>query len=255
MSEARPGEEAGHHSGVSVGERNFGRSRTSWGLKAKLTARTRSLPGLATTKEIRMQHDDHKSGSRSATPTGFARAAIGLTATAALALTGAMPALAATRVYHAPRYPIKLVVITPGPGDTAGAGGVFNVDLALLARNAKGNNYLSAANGYKPGTATPGIGKPDPSAPGLVVLLSTTPQAAGGPKANLAGVFQLTDVARSFGLAQVFADWEVGKPGAFGTNAKTTLTAYVVKGTAPGVVTGSEKPISNVVRETFRIAG
>jgi hypothetical protein len=207
-----------------------------------------------------MQHNAHKGGSRSAKRTGFTRAAIGLTAIAALAFAGATPALASTRgLYHAPRYAIKLVVITPGPGDTAGAGGVFNVDLALLARNAKGNNQLSAANGYKPGINAPptvGIGKPDPFAPGLVVLLSTTPTAAGGPNANLAGVFQLTDVARSHGLAQVFADWEVGAPNApFGKNAKTTLTAFLVKGTAPGTVTGSEKPISNVVRETFTIGG
>ena len=34
-----------------------------------------------------------------------------------------------------------------------------------------------------------------------------------------------------------------------------TLTAYAVKGTAPAVITGSEKPISNVVRENFTIAG
>jgi hypothetical protein len=195
-----------------------------------------------------------------------ARAAIKLTGIAAVALAAATPALAATgggsrenaRRNHKPA--IELVAITPGPGDTAGAGGVFNVDLALLARNGQGNAELSAANGYKPGVnlppaATVGIGKPDPDAPGVVVTLSTTPQAAGGPQANLAGVFQLTDVARSGGLAQVFSDWEVGKPGAFGQNSQTTLTAYVVKGTAPGIVTGAEKPISNVVRETFTIGG
>jgi len=183
-----------------------------------------------------------------------------------LAFAAAPPALASTggashhnsRRYHKPA--IEVVAITPGPGDSAGAGGVFNVDLALLARNAKGNNELSAANGYQPGINSPGaatfgIGKPDPFAPGLVVTLSTTPQAAGGPRANLAGVFQLTDVARSRGLAQVFNDWEVGKAGAFGENTQTTLTAYVVHGTAPGIVTGSEKPISNVVRETFTIGG
>ena len=196
----------------------------------------------------------------------LARAAVRLTGIAALALAAAPPALALTggvshhnsRRYHKPA--IELVAITPGPGDTAGAGGVFNVDLALLARNAKGNHELSAANGYQPGINSPaaatfGIGKPDPFAPGLVVTLSTTPQAAGGPKANLAGVFQLTDVARSNGLAQVFNDWEVGKAGAFGENTPTTLTAYLVQGTAPGIVTGSEKPISNVVRETFTIGG
>ena len=205
-----------------------------------------------------MHHHDHTTRLHSGT--GRRRAAVALIATGLLVLAGATPALAASGgavSKHAQRYgkpAIELVAVTPGPGDVAGAGGVFNIDLALLARNAKGNSELSAANGYKPGiNLTPGIGKPDPFAPGLVVLLSTTPQAAGGPHANLAGVFQLTDVARSHGLAQVFADWEVGKPGAFGTNVRTTLTAYVVKGTAPGVVTGSAKAISNVVRETFTI--
>jgi hypothetical protein len=94
---------------------------------------------------------------------------------------------------------------------------------------------LSAANGYTPGiNTTPGIGHPDPFGPGLVVLLSTTPQAAGGPDANPAGVFQLADVAGSRSLAQVFADWEVAKAGAFGAGTPTTLTAYFVNGTAPG---------------------
>jgi hypothetical protein len=101
--------------------------------------------------------------------------------------------------------------------------------------------------------STPVPGHPDPFAPGLVVLLSTTPQAVGGPDANLAGLFQLTDVARSHGLAQVFADWEVGQPGVFGTGNRVTLTAYLVRGTAPSIVTGSERPISNVVKETFMI--
>ena len=181
-----------------------------------------------------------------------------LTGTLALAFAAATPALASggeqAIAGHHHRPAVTLVVITPSPHDVAGAGGVFNVDLALLARNGTGNRELSAANGYKPGiSTTPAIAHPDPFAPGLVVLLSTTPKAAGGPDANLAGVFQLTDVATSHGLAQVFADWEVGKPGAFGTGNTTTLTAYLVKGTAPGIVTGSEKPISNVVRVTFTI--
>ena len=89
-----------------------------------------------------------------------------------------------------------------------------------------------------------------------MVTLSTTPAAAGGPQANLAGLFQENDVARSsFGQQQVFSDWEVAKPGAFGTNVKTKLTAYVVSGTAPGTVTGNEQRISNVVRETFTVGG
>ena len=96
---------------------------------------------------------------------------------------------------------------------------------------------------------------PDPGAPGLVVTLSTTPAAAGGPNANLAGVFQLNAVNRHHGLVQTFNDWQVGSAGFFGTNVPTTLTAYLVAGTAPGMVTPGLTPISNVVHETFTIGG
>jgi hypothetical protein len=190
-----------------------------------------------------------------------ARRAMMLGGTAALAVAAATPALASittpshphVRDYHGPA--VEIVAITPSPGDFAGAGGVFNVDLAAVARDAAGNSDLSAAHGYKPGIANPapGIGNPDASAPGLVVLLSTTPKKKGGPDANLAGVFQLTDVAKSHGAAELFADWEVGKAGLFGKGVKTTLTAFLVSGTAPGTVTSSVKPISNVITETFWI--
>jgi hypothetical protein len=193
-----------------------------------------------------------------------ARGAIMLTATAALALSAATPAFASSgsggsgvahEIIRHQGPSIELIAITPNPGTVAGAGGVFNVDLVALARNGFGNEELSAANGYKPGNnnVAPGIGKPDPFAPGLVVLLSTTPQGAGGPNANLAGVFNLTDVASGHGLTQVFADWLVGKAGAFGDNSQTNLTAYLVAGTAPGHVTSHERPISNVIHETFTI--
>jgi predicted lipoprotein with Yx(FWY)xxD motif len=159
------------------------------------------------------------------------------------------------------RTPVKVSVVTPGAHDLAGADGVFNVDLSLQARNAAGNRALSSANGYVPffndvASATFGPGKPDPGAPGLVVTLSTTPAKAGGPQANLAGVFQLNAVNRHDGLIQTFNDWQVGVPGFFGRNVQSTLTAYVVQGTAPGVIpAGGLTPISNVVHETFTIGG
>lgn len=189
------------------------------------------------------------------------RGAIILAGAAALALGAATPALAsATSPAHPTAHdssvpPVELIAITPQPGQTAGAGGVFNVDLGAEAVNATGNKDLSAANGYKPGIANPapGAGHPDKFAPGLVVLLSTTPKKLGGPDANLAGVFQLTDVVKGGGLTAVIADWEVGKPGAFGKGIKTTLTAYLVSGTAPGIVKGSQKRISNEIKETFWI--
>src|SRR5262249_39673503 len=144
--------------------------------------------------------------------------------------------------------------------DIAGQNGDFTVDVTATALNNHGNRQLSAANGYRPGLNLPpastfGPGLPDPKAPGLVVTLSTTPARAGGPHANLAGVFQLNTVERHDGLRRVINDWEVGAPGFFGRNVRATLTAFLVSGTAPGMVTGDEVPISNVVHETFTIGG
>src|SRR4051794_17165852 len=81
--------------------------------------------------------------------------------------------------------PLQLTVLTPSQGGRAGAGGSFNVDLSLQARTARADALLSAANGYKPffndpdaPTFHPGA---DPGAPGLVVLLSSTPTVARTP--------------------------------------------------------------------------
>jgi predicted lipoprotein with Yx(FWY)xxD motif len=158
--------------------------------------------------------------------------------------------------------PLRLSILTPSQGGRAGAGGSFNVDLSLRARNARANSLLSAANGYKPffndpdaPTFHPG---PDPGAPGLVVLLSSTPTKDGtplqGPTTNLAGVFQLNTVAKVHGLIQTFNAWQVTSPGFFGTD-RVTLTAYAVRGTAPALVTTpGANAISNVARVNFTIA-
>jgi hypothetical protein len=162
---------------------------------------------------------------------------------------------------HGSQPPVVVQVITPSEDGIAGAGGVFNVDVSLQARTPADNDALSAANGYRPflnlpGSSTFGPGMPDPGAPGLVVLESTTPQAAGGPNANLAGVFQLNAVERVHNLQTTFNDWQVGSPGFFGTNVDSTITVFVVQGTAPGLVDMSQvHPISNVVRVHFHIAG
>jgi hypothetical protein len=210
-------------------------------------------------EELMYDHD-HTTRTSRRTRRPWVRAAAGLTAAGALLVGGPTAAFAAgDATQHSSYTPaIKLVVTNPKPGDVAGTGGDFTVDLKALALNATGNQQLSAANGYRPGlnlppAATFGPAMPDPNAPGLVVTLSTTPQAAGGPNANLAGVFQLNSVTSHHGLTRVITDWEVGVPGFFGKNKPTTLTAYLVKGTAPGIVTGHEQPISNVIHETFTI--
>jgi predicted lipoprotein with Yx(FWY)xxD motif len=156
--------------------------------------------------------------------------------------------------------PVKLSVISPQQGSIAGSGGAFTVDLSLQARNAQANALLA---GYKPAFIDPNSAAFHPgtnaAAPGLVVLLSTTPTIAGTPlhgaNTNLAGVFQINDVSRASGLRSTFHSWIVTSPGFFGKNVRATLTAYAVSGTAPAVATGNEKPISNVVRESFTIAG
>jgi predicted lipoprotein with Yx(FWY)xxD motif len=155
--------------------------------------------------------------------------------------------------------PLKAVVVSPGPGDSAGVGGTFSVDVSLQARTPNANSllagYTSAFNDPNAPTFHPG---PNAAAPGLVVLLSTTPTIAGtplhGPNTNLAGVFQINDISQVKGRTQTFNSWLVAVPGFFGKGIQANLTVYAVDGTAPAVVTGNEKPISNVVRETFTIA-
>jgi hypothetical protein len=208
-------------------------------------------------------HNDQITDASPTTPRPWARAAVGLAAAGALLAGGATAAFAAPagHAQYRDHHPsIRLVVTNPRPGDIAGTGGDFTVDLIAQALNARGNNQLSASHGYRPGLNLPpaktfGPGMPDPNAPGLVVTLSTTPQAAGGPNANLAGVFQLNSVSSRNGLTRVINDWEVGVPGFFGKNKRATLTAFLVRGTAPGMVTGHERPISNVIHERFTIGG
>lgn len=170
---------------------------------------------------------------------------------------------------HKKHQPVVVTVFSPGKGDHAGIAGVGNViDLALDADTSADNDVLSTKNGYKPffnapGSATfhPGF---DPGAPGLVVLLSTTKTIPGtafhGPRTNLAGLFQINGVARvnNGTIAETWNTWQVGKPIA-GAGVESVLTVFVVKGTAPTVVSGKpeDQPglISNVVRVHFTIAG
>ena len=156
--------------------------------------------------------------------------------------------------------PLQASIIAPGAGDTAGVAGTFSIEVSLQARNAQSNSllagYTAAFNDPTKPTFHPG---PNAAAPGLVVLLSTTPTVAGGPiqgpNTNLAGVFQINDVSQVKGLTRTFNSWIVTKAGLFGKGVNATLTVYAVDGTAPALLTGTEKPISNVVRETFTIAG
>jgi predicted lipoprotein with Yx(FWY)xxD motif len=182
---------------------------------------------------------------------------------ALIALAGASPAAAKTSAYKTAPPPVKLSVFSPGVGDTAGTDGAgFVVDLSVTARNHAANSLLAPEAGYKPffNNPTSPTFKPGPNggAPGLVVLLSTTPNTAGtpfqGPNTNLAGLFQANGVGTvKGGLAQTWNTWQIGKAG-FGSGP-STLTVFLVKGTAPVVVpdTGLER-ISNTVKVPFTIS-
>ncbi len=140
--------------------------------------------------------------------------------------------------------------------------------MALDATNTRGNKLLSAQNGYKPFFDAPvtATGQPDPhtgaypGAPGLVVLLSSTPDKGAnspfhGPRTNLAGLFQINGVAKVHGLMETWNTWQPQKP-LFGMNRRVTLTVYVVSGTAPKVVpAGRTRAISNTVTVPFTISG
>jgi predicted lipoprotein with Yx(FWY)xxD motif len=155
--------------------------------------------------------------------------------------------------------PLQASIISPMAGDRAGLGGTFSVDLSLQARTASANSLLS---GYKAAFNDPNKPSfhpgPNAAAPGLVVLLSTTPTIANtplqGPNTNLAGVFQINDVARLNGLKRSFNSWIVTVPGFFGKGVQANLTVYAVRGTAPALIIGNERPISNIARESFTIA-
>lgn len=200
-------------------------------------------------------------------------AAAGLLASGAVAAKPSHPKKGAhhAKKHHAKKKmkakkvktPLVVTVFSPGNGDMSGVEGAgFVVDLAIDASSPRYNNLLSSTAGYKPffndpssPTFHPG---PAPGAPGLVVLLSGTPDKPGtpfqGPNTNLAGLFQLNGVATVEGnKAEDWATWEVLKPN-FATGPET-LTVYVVSGTAPAVVPASGlKPISNVVKVHFDIA-
>ncbi len=158
--------------------------------------------------------------------------------------------------------PVDVSVLAPGLSDTAGRDGSgFVVDLAVTARTAASNSLLSAEAGYKPffnnPTAPTFVPGPNGGAPGLVVMLSTTPDTPGtafhGPSTNLAGLFQINGVSTvRGGRLQTRNTWQIGKAG-FGSGP-STLTVFVVKGTAPAVVpaTGLDV-ISDTVKVNFTI--
>ena len=198
---------------------------------------------------------------------GLGRAAVGFAACALVLVAAiATPAAADSRTATRMRArPVELTVLSPHNRERAGQDGAgFVIDLSLTARNRRANTLLSPEAGYKPSfnnaTAASFHAGPNEATPGLVVMLSTTPDIPGTPllgsRTNLAGLFQVNGVTEQRGLIQIRNAWHIGRTG-FGSG-RATLTAYAIVGTAPAVVpktpaAGGLLLISNVVKVPFTI--
>lgn len=154
--------------------------------------------------------------------------------------------------------PVVASVLSPAKASVQGRGGLGMV--VVLTFTARDPNVVPAAlraDGAL-STATAAL-KPgaNPAFPGLVVGLSTTGAALGGPSANLANLFQTVSPAKQLdGSMLVSVVWTNGQAD-FGSDTDATLVAFVVSGAAPDVIPPSQANldvISNPVEVTFRVS-
>lgn len=158
-----------------------------------------------------------------------------------------------------PTTPVVGRALSPEGASVQGAGGRGMV--VALKFTAKDPTVLPAQ--FRLGGALPApapAAKPghNPAFPGLVVGLSSTGSALGGPSVNLANLFQVISPSLQLdGSREVTAVW-TNSAVEFGTDVDTTLTAYVVAGTAPDTIPpaqASADVLSNTVEVTFHIGG
>jgi hypothetical protein len=163
----------------------------------------------------------------------------------------------ATSTTLLPTTPVVAKVLSPEPASVQGAGGRGMV--VALKFSAKDPTVLPAE--FRLGGALPPpapAAKPghNPAFPGLVVGLSSTGSALGGPSVNLANLFQVVSPSLQLdGSREVSAVW-TNMAVEFGSDIDTMLTAYVVGGTAPDTIPPSQANIevlSNTVEITFHI--
>jgi hypothetical protein len=158
-----------------------------------------------------------------------------------------------------PSTPVVAKVLSPEPASVQGAGGRGMV--VALKFSATDPTVLPAE--FRLGGALPApapAAKPghNPAFPGLVVGLSSTGSALGGPSVNLANLFQVVSPSLQLdGSREVSALWTNSSVD-FGSDIDATLTAYVVAGTAPDTIPPSQansEVLSNTVEVTFHIGG
>lgn len=156
-----------------------------------------------------------------------------------------------------PTTPVVAKVLSPEPASVQGAGGRGMV--VAFKFSAKDPSVLPAE--FRLGGALPPpapAAKPghNPAFPGLVVGLSSTGSALGGPSVNLANLFQVVSPSLQLdGSREVSAVW-TNLAVDFGSDIDTTLSAYIVAGTAPDTIPPSQANIdvlSNTIEITFHI--
>ena len=147
---------------------------------------------------------------------------------------------------------VTVQAFSPEPNSVQGVcGNGIVIDLAIRSKDP---NLLKA--GIR--AAQPGQPGRNPIYQNLVVTLSTTDPALGGPQANLAGLFQIVSVSQqSDGSGEIWATWVNGQP-RFGVDLDSALDAYVVNDPAPATVPADRSGlsvVSNVVHVPFHVAG
>ncbi|HJV08488.1 MAG TPA: hypothetical protein VJ653_02380 [Acidimicrobiales bacterium] len=171
--------------------------------------------------------------------------------------TTTFPFFDTTSTSALPTTPVVGRVLSPAPASVQGrAGRGMVVFLQFTARDATVLPAEFRLGGALPPPAPAARPGRNPAFPGLVVGMSTTGTALGGPSANLANLFQLVSPASQLdGSVQVSAIWS-NSTADFGTDIDATLVAYVVSGTAPDTIPETQANIdviSNTVEVNFRI--
>lgn len=169
------------------------------------------------------------------------------------------PLLQQTTTSSVPATPVIAKVLSPEQNSVQGIGGRGMV--VVLTFTAKDPSALPAdfrLGGSLPSPAPAAKSGHNPAFPGLVVGLSTTTTAAGGPSANLANLFQIVSPAKQpDGSVQVTAVWTNTQPN-FGSDLDATLVAFTVTGAAPDVIPASPADMgvnSNPAQVTFHVSG
>lgn len=171
--------------------------------------------------------------------------------------TTTFPSFDTTSTSFLPTTPVVGRALSPAPASVQGQGGRgMVVHLLFTARDASALPAQFRLGGALPAPAPAARPGHNPAFPGLVVGLTSTGSALGGPSANLANLFQLVSPASQLdGSVQVSAVW-TNASADFGTDIDTTLVAYVVSGTAPDTIPETQANIdviSNTVEVTFRL--